>query len=693
MNISLSYTWWFVPGCILLGVLAALLLYFFRKSDQVIPRRVRLILAIVRAACISLLAFLLLNPLANRLITETEAPVLYLLQDNSASLVLNRDSNFYKNQYPLQWQQLQDELGKKYAIEVFTFGSVLRKGNTPDYSEPETNADKALKELETISAGVNTGAVIFASDGINTRGNSPLTRLDAIKAPFYTIALGDTTTPRDWYIREVLTNKIAFTKSKFPVDIQIGADKLKGRQGKLRVESGGKKLHEQVLSPASDREDYSVSLYIEAGAPGIQTLKVSLSTIEGESNTRNNTASVFVEITDTRKKIALVSEGPHPDLGAIRQALAGDENLDVKYIPATEFTPSSEYNLVILHSLPGMGFQAADLIQKLQNQHIPVWYILGSRTNLFRFNNLNSGLRISGSNNRMDDARPGVNRSFSAFSLSEDLLNLLSKAPPLQTFAGNYEVRNNADVFATKTIGTLQTGMPLFIFLNENGRRSAVLAGEGLWRIRLYDYEQNNAQQTFDEWIQKTVQFLAIQDDRSRFRVDARNMYNESEPVYIRAELYNEALEPVTDTDVKLTLTDSARKSVQFTFSKASDYYSLNLGKLPPGVYSYTASALRDGKKYTKSGRFAVNSDRMEYTRLRADHDILYQMAARSKGELFYPQTMDRIPAALEARQDIKPVTRSFRDFTEWIHWKWIFVVLLILLSTEWLCRKWFGTY
>lgn len=693
MNLSLSYTWWFVPGCILLGVGLALLLYFYRKPEQVIPRNARIILGVVRALCISALAFLLLNPLANRLVTEEEPPVIYLLHDNSVSVRLNKDSVFYKGQYLEQWSKLQEELRKKYAIEVLNFGSTVSKAAIPDYSETETNAEKALKELETITAGVNTGAVIFASDGINTKGNSPITRLDAIKAPFYTIALGDTTTPRDWYIREVLTNKIAFTKSKFPVDIQIGADKLKGKQGKLTVEFGGKKLHEQMLTPAADREDFAVSLYAEAGAPGIQTIKVTLSIMDGETNVRNNVSSVFIEITDTRKKIALVSEGPHPDLGAIRQALSADENLEVVYIPATEFVPSPDYNLVILHSIPGTGFQGSDLLQKMQNLRIPVWFILGARTNLFAFNNLNTGVRINGNNGRMDDARLGLNRSFSAYNIGEDLAALLAKAPPLQTFAGNYEVRNNADVFATKNIGTLSTGMPAFVFLNENGRRTAVLTGEGLWRTRLYDFEQNQSQRIFDEWIQKTAQFLAIQDDRSKFRVDAKNMYNESEPVYIRAELYNDALEPVTDSEIKLVLTDSAKKSVNFIFSKASDYYNLNLGKLAPGVYSYMASTTRDGKSYSKSGRFAVNADRMEYTRLRADHDVLYQMAARSKGEMFYPQTMDRIPAQIEARDDIKTVTRSYRDFTEWIHWKWIFFVLLLLLACEWFARKWFGTY
>ena len=693
MNISLSYTWWFVPLCLLLGAGLALLLYFYRKPEQVIPRNIRLLLGIVRAFCISVLAFLLLNPLVNRLITEEEPPVLYLVHDNSASVRLTKDSLFYKGQYLEQWQKLQDALREKYAVEVLQFGSSLEKGDRPAFSESETNAEKALKELEIITAGVNTGAVIFASDGINTKGNSPLTRLDAIKAPFYTIALGDTGTPRDWYIREVLTNKIAFSKSKFPIDIQIGADRLKGRQGKLTVEFGGKKLHEQVFTPGSDREDYSVSLYAEAGAPGIQSIKVSLSTIDGENNIRNNHALVFIEITDTRKKIALVSEGPHPDLGAIRQALSADENLEVSYIQAAEFIPSPDYNLVILHNLPGSSFQATDILQKLRNQGTPVWYILGARSNIFAFNTLNAGIRINGGSGRMDDARLNINRSFSAYNVSDELIGLLSKAPPLQTFAGNYEVRNNADVFATKTIGSLQTGTPLFVFFNENGRRSAILCGEGLWRSRMYDYEQNQSHRIFDEWIQKTAQFLAIQDDRSKFRVDARNMYSETEPVYIRAELYNDALEPVTDSEVKLQLSDSANKNVQFTFSRASDYYSLNLGKLAPGIYTYKASATRDGRSYSKNGRFAVNADQLEYTRLRADHDLMYQMAARSKGEMFYPQTMDRIPAQLAARDDVKPVTRSFRDFTEWIHWKWICIMLILLLACEWFARKWYGTY
>lgn len=693
VQILLSNSYWFIPLCLLFGLGISALFYFFKSSDSVIPKNIRIGLFIVRAILASLLAFLLLNPLSKQKVTELENPVIFFLQDNSKSITLTKDSAYYKGQYLEQWSQLQKDLGDKFQLRHFTFSDLLIDGNEINFDGAETNLDAALKELEIIGAGINVGAVIIASDGIYTKGNTPLNRLGNFKFPFYTIGLGDTTTRKDWYIRNVITNKIAFTNSQLPVDIQIGADMLKNSSGNLKLFFNGKKLHEQAFHIQNNKSDLNAQFYIQTQSPGLYPIKAELSVIDGELNIKNNQFTVFVEVSDTRKKIALVSEGPHPDLGAIKHALSRDENFEIEIKSIQEFNVDENYNLVILHSIPSNNTATSTLFTSLKNKQTPLWFIVGEKTSAFAFNQVQSGLNIQSIGGKTEDVRLALQAAFTGFTVSENMQQLWKMAPPLQTLPGTIKGQNNAQILAYKKVGSIETMQPLWAFTNNNDTKYSVLFGEGLWRIRLFDYEQNNSFELFDEWIQKTVQLLAASEDKSRFRVDAKNRYEQNEPVFIRAELYNEALENINTPDVQLEILDSSKVATKYTFSKKDNYYQLNVGLMQPGVYSYKAQTQLSGKNYIKQGNFIVHSEALEYSQLKADHSLLMQMSTQTKGEFFTPNQMHKIVDSLEARKDIHVKSRTFTDFSMWIDWKWLFFIVVLTFCIEWFVRKWYGTY
>lgn len=693
MHIILSNSYWFIPLCICLGFGLSALLYLIKRANSVIPKNMSLILFFVRGFVLTLLAFLLLNPLSKHKVTELDKPVIFLLHDNSKSIVLNKDSNYYKGAYIQQWQSLVQKLEQDFQVRVFTFSNQISDVKELDFKGAQTHIEQALKSLEIKTAGINTGAIVLASDGIYTEGNTPLNRLSNFKAPFYTIGLGDTSIRKDWFIRNVISNKIAFTNSQIPVDIQFSAEKMKGEKGSLRLYFDGKKVEEKEFQIKHNTEDFSANYYIQAKSPGIYPIKAELSIIDGEQNIKNNSFTLFIEVTDTRKKIALLAEGPHPDLGAIKQSLLKDENYEVDIKYTHDFNVNEDYNLIVLHSIPGNNSAANNLFTTLKNKRIPTWFILGEKTSAFAFNNLQTGLQISARVGKTEDTRLEISTGFSGFSVHESMVQFIKSGPPLQGFPGQAQAKNNAQVLATKRIGSVDTKSPLWVFTNENGFRNSVLAAEGLWRLRMFDYEQNANTALFDEWIQKTIQILAASDDKSKFRVDAKNKYEENEPVYLRAEVYNDALESITQSDVQISILDSSKQKKEYTFSKENGYYKLDVGKLEPGVYTYEARTQLDGKKMSKSGSFIVHSEPLEYVKLRADHDLLKQISLQSKGEFYTPLDMEKLANDIKNRKEITIKSRTFTDYVSWIDWKWLFFFIIALISIEWFTRKWFGTY
>jgi hypothetical protein len=60
---------------------------------------------------------------------------------------------------------------------------------------------------------------------------------------------------------------------------------------------------------------------------------------------------------------------------------------------------------------------------------------------------------------------------------------------------------------------------------------------------------------------------------------------------------------------------------------------------------------------------------------------------------MVYPKDLDKLVNKLNSRDDIKPISYSEKKLTDLINLKWIFFLILALLSVEWFMRKRNGAY
>jgi hypothetical protein len=193
--------------------------------------------------------------------------------------------------------------------------------------------------------------------------------------------------------------------------------------------------------------------------------------------------------------------------------------------------------------------------------------------------------------------------------------------------------------------------------------------------------------------LSKVVQFLALKTDKSLFRVTTKNRYHEDEAVVFNAELYNETYEPINEPEVDLAITDEEGKIYDYKFNRTDNAYRLNAGSFKEGNYSYKAQVSSGGKVSESKGQFMVAALKLETTRTTADHSLMYKLANGSGGALFYPRELDKLAEAIKARYDIRNVVYEQTWFKEAIHLKWLFFLILALLSLEWFVRKRNGAY
>lgn len=693
MTITTEFSIWLIFFCLLFGIACAAFLYRNKKSE--FPPGLRLVLAFLRFALVSLLSFFLLNPMLKTLLKEVEKPVVVFAQDNSGSLVCGKDSSFFRNEYKEELNRLVGELSSKYDVKTLSFGEKVSDGFSFDYTEKQTDISEMMEEVYTLYGNRNLGAVFIATDGIFNKGSNPVFASSKIKAPFYTIALGDTSVKRDLVLKLVRYNRVAYLGNKFPLELVIEAHQLKGQNTKIEVVKGKEVLFSKVLEISANTFFTSVPLQLEASQKGIHHYSVRLSVLEGEAVLSNNSSEVFVEVLDNRQKILVVANTPHPDIRAIRETIEESEFYEVEVFLLSDFRPSllKNYNLVILHQIPSVRNAGNSLLQEIAVQNIPALFILGSESEFGVFNNLQTGLTLNGTRGKTNECLPVFNKNFVLFTMSEESVSFFRNVPPLISPFGSYKLSSAAQVLFFQKIGMVETGQPLIFFNSFSARKMAVIAGEGIWQWRLNDFARNGSHQAFNDFILKTVQFLSLKENKSRFRVFGRNNYPENEQMVFDAELYNESFELINEPEVNFEIISEEDKKFDFVFSKAGKTYHLNGGILPVGHYRYEARTKVGDEVLSSRGEFSVSAIQVETASMVADHQMLFNLAKRNGGEMLAPAQLKDIPGLLENRKDLVSVSYVHEKLSDFIHVKWILFLLLALLSTEWFIRKRSGSY
>lgn len=689
IKILTEYPLWFSLFCVLLGAIFAFILY--RKEDKLKETKAWLIklMAASRFLLVSILAFLLLSPFVKTLFNKVEKPVIIIAQDNSTSVLLNKDSTFYKNEYLKQLTTLKNKLEENFEVKTYTFGEQLKEGLTIHYSDKITNLSNAFNELTNKFYSRNVGALILASDGIFNQGENPVFS-SGIEFPIYSVALGDTSLQRDIVLKEAIYNKLTFLGNQFPIEIEATASQCKEEKTKLVVTKNGVQLYEKQFDINSDNYSITDNLLLEADKVGVQHYKIALTTINNEISYTNNIKHVYVEVLDGRQNILLLADAPHPDLKALKLSIENNQNYKVTQNLTADFDGNIEpYSLIILHQVNTTNPQ----LKKLMNNNVSLLHILGNKTNISQFNQLNTGLSITNSRNRFSEILPDVNTNFPLFTLSETTAKYINKMPPLVGLFGNYKINNEAYVLLNQKIGSVTTEDPLMLFFQQNGKKTGVLVAEGIWKWRMQDFLQNKSHDNFNELVNKTVQFLSVKEDKSKFRIITKNNYFENEEIIFNAELYNESYELVNEPEINIKLTDEESNAYNFVFSKTTKAYLLNAGILPPGFYNYEAKVAFATKKYTESGKFQIKQLLLEANNTVANHQLMQNIAEKFGGKLFYPKELNELENVLRTNDNIASVIYEENDIKELINLKWIFFVVIVLLSLEWFLRKRNGAY
>lgn len=695
MELSFTYSpWWLLVGFVAAAIVT-LLVYRRNTRMAVLPGGARLLAAGMRFVALMLAVFLLTGPTLRQNIIRQDKPLLLFLTDNSASMLMHADSAWVRKRLPSLLDSLREVLSVDYDVVHYTFGSRLEIADSLAFMARSSAYDRALREALESLEGRRLRGVVLTGDGRYNEGLSPLYAARQLGVPVFCLMTGDTLSQANAAIADLAYNQVTLTGNRFPVEVTLSFQKMQGRRAvvDLKDENGVTVDRKELVVP-SGRFTEKVTLFHTAEKSGLLAYTVMVSAGE-ESHKGDNGRRFFIEAVGSRLRVLLAADAPHPDVGALRQALSNSRNVEA-VVAIGEALPdkTKDFNLVVLHQVPGLSQNGYKLFQNLKEEKTPYWLITGPNTRPQLLQQYGTGIVLTGTlPGRMDEFYLSANPSFSAFDLSDGLLEFLKQLPPLETPFGNYQMPVGGDILFYRRIGQTVSTLPTAVLVNESGSRRLLWLGSGLWRWRMMNYEKHQNFQYFEELVGKIVQYLSLSDDKSRFRLQAPTLLEEGQNVVFRAEVYNPSYDRVTTAAVTLTLTDSAGRFFEYVLKPSDQFYELDAGQLPPGRYRYVAKAQLARESFSKSGMLVIEAADKERRVAGSDFGTLMAISQETGGVAIPVKQAYALPDNIRNKTDRRLISWTETTVRPLIHQKFWFFLIIALLTAEWVIRKYFGTY
>src|SRR5690606_35873293 len=498
------------------------------KSKQ--TGSLRWIFGILRFITLFSILLLIINPKFKSETYTIEKPKLPVLIDNSSSIgELNQKENVSSL---LQKLKGNDDLNDKFDVSYYSFGSDFRESDSLSFAEKNTNISKALSSANELFKN-QTAPTIVITDGNQTLGNDYEFSSATYKNPIYPVILGDSIKYTDLKIEQLNTNRYAFLKNQFSVEVILNYSGTNPVNSEFIVSQGAATVYRTNVSFSENESSKTLNFTLSATSVGLQKYSAEIFPLADEKNKTNNSKQFAVEVIDQATNVLVVSKLVHPDLGALKKAVTANEQRTITFKKTTEAVSSlNDFQQVILYQ---QDRSCAALFSEIIKLNKKYWIISVLHKDWYFLNGSQDNFNKEASN-QSDDIQAALNSNYGTFAVEDIGFN---NFPPLHTDFGALTLSVPHEVMLEQTVSGISNGNPLLATMEINGKRDAIWDGEGSWRWRARSFLETESFQSFDDFIGNLVQYLASNKRRSRLEVSSETFYYNNNPIKILAQYFD----------------------------------------------------------------------------------------------------------------------------------------------------------
>lgn len=666
---------WILLGLIL-SIFLGYYLYYYKVKQ---PTKINLLLAIIRSFVFFLIGLLLINPSIPEEVLFSQKTKLSVLVDNSSSIKYFKKDSLIN--HILEGLKNDKKLNKKFNIDYYSFGNKFQLSDTFNFNDNQTDISIPLKKITRIQKNRNS-PIVLISDGNQTIGNDYL--YTKIKEPVFPIVVGDTSKYKDVKISQINVNRYSFINNKFPVETILQYDGVQPVRLRYSIENNGKIIYTKIIKFTDKNNSRILKTFIKASQEGLNVYKSKIQYLENEKNKANNYKNFSVEVNNKQSKILIVSSFYHPDLGALKKAIERDKQRKVNIeIIKSKKHQINDYQLIILYQ-PDEKFNL--LLKQLNSNKLSFMLITGSKTDWSFINNESLGITKKNIN-QLENYSASFNNSF--FTFSQKNIGF-ENFPPLLDYFGELNIMIPHQTLLFQNINGYSSQRPLLVAANENNQKKIFLFGEGIWKWRSSSFQKKNSFINFDKFIGSIVQYASNKKIRDRLDIDIKPSYNINSKILISAFYIDENFQFDNRATLLFTVLNKNTKEKKILpFSLSDSSYQLYLNSLDSGKYEYTVSV--NEQDISKKGNFVVNDFLVEEQFTSANSNKLGLLAKKTKGELYFEDNYNLLMDKLVNDDQFQIEQKSKQISSNLINKTWMMLVIVTLLSLEWIIRKYIG--
>ncbi len=726
---------WGLVAAVLLVVLVILSWWLYRKCPQDVKARRWSFLTMLRVVFFAVLVSLLLQPVL-LLTIEREVPrTLPILVDATGSMALadgsgvSRMARVGESLTERAGKSAVDSLQSELEVPLLSFTADGVEKVAGDWSDLQPQGEETalgdvlVKTLERYRGASLAGIVVVTDGGQN--GGLPLAEASEILkqagVPVFAVGVGDAAA-RDVAVENVEVRGVLLADDAAPVTVRLRSQGMKGSTGRLVFSLGGVQVAEEEVSFESDGPLEVRSLFIPKRA-GAYSLEARFETDGGEEAlAQNNLGHAALRVVDRRLRVLLTDQAPRWEYKYLEAMLGRERRVDLSCClfeadPEIARVPGSpylerfpfraeelfEYDLVILGDIDPRFLTEAhqDLLRDYVSKaggalvvvagkrFVPAAY---QRTELERLlpvelagSALGAATAVASRPVRL--ALTSSGRSSVMMQLGDDAeasQALWQRLPPIYWTARVRRAKPAADVLLVRADPSGESETVPVMALHRYGAGEVLFVGtDNFWRWRRNVGDRYHA--TLWGQIVQRMAGQRLLTDAPRITLQSeRRRYRRGDRVRVYARLFARNWEPRREETVPGVLVwsedpDRRREVALRAVPGQPGMYRSEFSAGDPGNYRLALS----GDEISTLD-FTVRDDNRELMQAAMNAGLLRDLATRTGGAFVALDRIDQLPAAITNR------TARLTSMIGVDLWSSpiIFVLLVLLITMEWIVRK-----
>ena len=691
---NISYLFW-------ISLIISPIVIYFGYKDIIHFKKLRLLL-LIRVFSIAFLLFLIVDPRFNFSFSNIKELPWNIYIDKSLSMAYHTKPSSVALSSGID-QIISTINEKKIQNKIYSFGSELDTSwiaIDKKFLDGSTNLGLVLDHIASDNRNA-AGSIIITDGQANLGKELKIKNFDEYK-PIHIIGVGNTVPFIDVAIKAVEVPPVIIKGENAELVVSITYSGGSNKKLNVTLYSDEKLMGSKVISASGNNSINNVRFMINPDQTGKTEYKVQVNSIADEINIQNNKQIVSIHVLKNKYQIAIITGAPNFNTQFLKKNIIQNSKIEYDHfiyrqkeysIPLKKFW-DTKYDLIIFDNHP------VDKNAKEWKSYLRVFAkkILSQKSSLAIFAGYDINKDIFESYLKLMELnykKSVINlESEHKWEITKDwetifpfanssLIYKQNNFPPL--YIGIDIEPNNSNVLANFSISEVE--VPLLILSEKGPLRFSVWASPDLNKL-FYQFQNDIYSDFIEDFFNPVITWLMRTNNEKNFYFRSeKNSYQQGEQISIVGK-------PIIQTEknnegyIHVYSNDSLINTKQLFFNSHAGNYEGKFWASKSGRLDYEIEIFdQENSRIVSRGEIQVQESQIELNKVFLNELPLKKIAKSTNGTFNYWHNRHGLPNIIyqETEKNIVNSKIILKDS------KLVFILIVLLLSIEWLIRSRLG--